>query len=357
MFHKRIRELMGILKENQAAIITNGANRLYYTGFNSSAGTVVITQNGAWFLIDFRYYEKAKATVTHLNVVLCNRPFSQLKELLGGQEITELLLETDSVNLALYGRLCEEFPDISISREDTLSRKIKEQRGIKSAEELKLIKKAQALSDDTFSHILNCIKVGRTEKEIMLEMEFYIRKNGSEGVAFDFIVVSGENSSLPHGAPTDKPINSGDFITMDFGAVVSGYRSDMTRTVAVKYADELQKNVYNTVLSAQLSSLKAIKTGTRCCDIDKVARDIIEDAGYGDCFGHGLGHSVGIEIHESPSFNTTDETILQKGMVLTVEPGIYIENKFGVRIEDMVYITDNSYENLTKSSKELIILP
>ena len=190
----------------------------------------------------------------------------------------------------------------------------------------------------------------------MLLMEFYIRKLGSEGVAFDFVVVSGKNSSMPHGVPTDKPINDGDFITMDFGAVVSGYRSDMTRTVAVKHVSDKQKEVYNTVLSAQYAALDAIKPGVKCLEIDKISRDLIYGAGYEGCFGHGLGHGVGIEIHENPAFNMINETILEKGMVLTVEPGIYLENEFGVRIEDMVYITEDSYVNITKSPKELIVL-
>ena len=357
MFQKRIEDLSQILKEDQAAVITDGSNRLYYTGFESSAGTVVVTKNGAWFFIDFRYFEKAKAEISHMNVILCNKLFSQLKELFIKQNIKEILLETNRVNLDFYGSMCENFENISISRENILRKKISEQRSIKSPQELNLIKEAQDLTDDTFSYILNHIKSGKTEREIMLEMEFYMRKKGSEGVAFDFIVVSGKNSSLPHGVPTEKPIEKGDFVTMDLGAVVSGYRSDMTRTVAVGYASEKQREVYGTVLKAQLSALDAIKSGERCSDIDKVARDLIADAGYGDCFGHGLGHSVGIEIHENPAFNTRDETILKEGMIMTVEPGIYIEHEFGVRIEDMVHIARDSYENLTQSPKELIVLP
>ena len=356
MFLKRINQIMEILDENQAAIITDDSNRLYFTGFSSSAGTVVITKNGGWFFIDFRYFEKAKNDINHLNVVLANKTLFQIKELLSEQGITEILLETDRVNLDFYANLCSAFEGISISKENILSRRIAELRSIKSAEELELIKKAQALTDDTFGYILNHIKSGKTEKEIMLMMEFYIRKMGSEGVSFDFIVVSGRNSSLPHGVPTDKPIEKGDFITMDFGAVVSGYRSDMTRTVALDHTSDKQKEVYYKVLEAQNAALCAIAPDKICMDIDKVARDIITNAGYGDCFGHGLGHSVGIEIHENPAFNTRDETKLQAGMVLTVEPGIYIENQFGVRIEDMVYITENGYENLTHSKKELIVL-
>ena len=356
MLRKRIEKIQEILDNNTAAIISDDSNRLYFTGFNSSAGMVVITKNGAWFFIDFRYIEKAKSTVSHMSVILAEKLLSQLKELFENQNIRNILLETDRINLDFYGSLKEKFQGVNISLEKNLTKKIAYLRSIKTEEEKELIKKAQSLTDKTFDYILNYIERGKTEKEIMLLMEFYIRKMGSEGVSFDFIVVSGNNSSLPHGVPTDKPITDGDFITMDFGAVVSGYRSDMTRTVALKYVTDKQRKVYETVLSAQKSALDAIKPDVKCCEIDKIARDLIYNAGYEGCFGHGLGHSVGIEIHENPSFNTRDETKLQKGMVLTVEPGIYLENEFGVRIEDMVYITDNSYENLTRSNKELIIL-
>ncbi len=329
---------------------------MYFTGFPSSAGTVVITPQRAVLLIDFRYFEKAKASIEHLEVILAVKTSEQMKEIFEKEEISLIFVETDRISLNSYKGLCKAFPDITLSKKAKLSNEILKLRSIKSDSELNAIKQAQSLTDKAFEHILDFIKSGKTEKEIMLEMEFFIRKIGSEGAAFDFIVVSGKNSSLPHGVPTEKAIENGDFITMDFGAVVSGYRSDMTRTVAIGYADEEMREVYNTVLSAQTEALKAIKPNVKCRDIDKIARDIISSKGYGECFGHGLGHSVGLEIHESPCFNIRDNTLLKEGMVLTVEPGIYIEDKFGVRIEDMVYITDDSYENITGSPKELIVL-
>ena len=307
-------------------------------------------------LIDFRYFEKAKATVKHLEVILAVKTAEQMKEIFAKEEISLIYVETDRINLESYKGLCKALPNITVSKKAKLSNEILKLRSVKSLQEIESIKQAQSLTDKAFEHILDFIKSGKTEKEIMLEMEFFIRKIGSQGVAFDFIVVSGKKSSLPHGVPAEKKVENGDFITMDFGAVVSGYRSDMTRTVALGYADDEMREVYNTVLLAQTEALKAIKPNVKCKDIDKIARDIIANKGYGECFGHGLGHSVGLEIHESPSFNTRDNTLLKEGMVLTVEPGIYIEDKFGVRIEDMVYITDNSYENLTASPKELIIL-
>lgn len=356
MFEERINSIKQLLEKNQAALITSNPNRLYLTGFNSSAGAVLITPDRAVFLIDFRYFEKAKQSATHLEVLLSTGLYSMISDILKKEKITELLIETDSVTLQDYKTFSKYLPDFSVLRENNLSKKLTEMRSIKSQKELQLIEKAQLLTDETFNYILPRITNGRTEKEIMLDTEFFIRKNGSEGVSFDFIVVSGKNSSLPHGVPTDKRIENGDFVTMDFGAVIGGYRSDMTRTVALNTASDLQKQVYNIVLTAQNETIKGIKPNIRCCDVDKIARDIISNAGYSDCFGHGLGHSVGLEIHESPACNTRDTTPLKSGMIMTVEPGIYIENQFGVRIEDMVFVTESGCKNLTKSPKELIIL-
>jgi Xaa-Pro aminopeptidase len=278
-----------------------------------------------------------------------------LQELIEQHNIKTLYTETSKTSIEQYKTLTDML-NCEISKENRLDRHILNQRRSKTTDEVDKIKQAQKITDNTFSHILNHIKVGKSEREIMLEMEFYLRKQGSEGVSFDFIVVSGKNSSLPHGKPTEKLIENGVFITMDFGAVIGGYRSDMTRTVAVGSVSEYQKLVYNTVLDAQKQALAAIRPGAICKDIDKIARSFIANNGFDGYFGHGLGHSVGIDVHESPSFNTVDDSVLEPGMVLTVEPGIYLPNQFGVRIEDMVLITKNGLENLTNSPKELIIL-
>lgn len=353
---RRIAFIQEKLNKNEALIVTSDSNRLYFTGFPSSAGTLLITRESADFLIDFRYFEKAQATVRHCTVTLANRLYQQLQELITRHSIRTVFLETSYATLERYKNLKEMLPECEFSLDETLDNAILELRSIKSTEEVNNIKAAQRITDDTFSYILDRIKPGRTEREIMLEMEFYLRKQGSEGVSFDFIVVSGKNSSLPHGVPTDKAVEPGDFITMDFGAVVNGYRSDMTRTVAVSGVSDLQKHVYETVLGAQNQAFSAIKPGERCIEVDRMARSYINKNGFEGCFGHGLGHSVGIEIHESPCFNTVDETALAPGMVITVEPGIYLPGRFGVRIEDMVLITETGYENLTGSAKELMIL-
>lgn len=356
MFEKRIAEIQSKLKDTTALLVVSGPNRFYLTGFHSSAGSVLVTKQKAYFLIDFRYAEKAKSVVSSCEVLLANRPQSDLKALLEHHGIRQLYVETYTMSISSMMDYEALLPEVELLADDTMDRLLQEMRAVKTKEELSLIRAAQQMTDETFTYILDNIEPGRSEIEVMLDMEFYMRSLGSEGVSFDFIVVSGKNSSLPHGVPTDKKIEVGDFITMDFGAVVGGYRSDMTRTVAVGCVSEEQRKVYDTVLAAQKAALAAIKPGQICKDIDKVARDLIDNAGYEGCFGHGLGHSVGIEIHENPNFNMRCETPLVPGTIMTVEPGIYLENKFGVRIEDMIYVTEEGCLDITKSEKELMIL-
>ena len=239
--------------------------------------------------------------------------------------------------------------------DDTLDKLLRDLRVIKTPEEIQKIKAAQRITDAAFTHILRRIRPGVTEREIALEIEFFMRREGADGVAFDLIVVSGENGSLCHGVPSQKKIEKGEFITMDIGAVLDGYHSDMTRTVALGQISPEQKKVYHTVLEAQIAALGQCRPGVACGSVDKAARDIIEKD-YPGTFGHSTGHGVGVEIHEWPRFAPGDKTIARPGMVVTVEPGIYLAGRFGVRIEDMVAITETGYENLTHSPKELIQL-
>lgn len=352
----RIQSVQQILEAKEALLIMSPVNRKYFTGFSASAGTLLITKNSADFIIDFRYYENAEKTIKSCNVVLCDRLYAQLNEYLKKYGITSIYIETSYMDLSQYKALQSNLSSYNISIDDKLDQFILNLRSIKSPEELNSIKVAQKITDDTFSYIVNHITAGRTEREIMLDMEFYLRRMGSEGVSFDFIVVSGKNSSMPHGVPTDKKIENGDFITMDFGAVINGYRSDMTRTVALGNVNDEQRKVYETVLEAQKRAFEVIAPGVPCIEVDRAARNYIAESGFDGCFGHGLGHSIGLEVHESPCFNTRDETPLKPGMILSVEPGIYLPEKFGVRIEDLVYITEDGFENLTASPKELIVL-
>jgi Xaa-Pro aminopeptidase len=229
-------------------------------------------------------------------------------------------------------------------------------RGVKEDWELDLMRKAQAITDKAFAEVVGRVKAGMTELELQAELIYCLYKNGATGLAFDPIVVSGPNTSLPHGVPGDREIQEGDFITMDFGVIYQGYCSDMTRTVALGHATEEMKKVYDTVLQAQLAGIAATKAGVTGKQIDAAARQVITDAGYGDYFGHGYGHSLGMEVHESPNCNPKGETPMAENMVTSAEPGIYLPGKFGVRIEDVVVFTKDGCEILTASPKNLIII-
>lgn len=352
----RIHAIRAILPPHAALLVKSEVNRFYLTGFRSSDGFVLISRERAEFFTDSRYIEAARATVRHLAVSLSTDAMAHIRKWLAAEGITTLYIEAGATTVKSLAALKQALGEVTVSEEDTFDRLIADLRCVKTPAELNAMRQAQKMTDDTFAYIAERIAAGRTEREIMLDMEYHMRRLGSEGVAFDFIVVSGKNSSLPHGVPTDKVVEKGDFVTMDFGAVVDGYRSDMTRTVAVGAVSDEGRRVYNTVLAAQTAALAAIRAGAVCKDIDRVARDLIDNAGYKGCFGHGLGHSVGLDIHEMPALSPRCDTVLKSGTVMTVEPGIYLEGKFGVRIEDMVIVTEDGYENLTKSPKELLIL-
>jgi len=227
---------------------------------------------------------------------------------------------------------------------------------IKTPEELMSIFKAAAIGDMCFSHILEFLKVGMTEIEVAKEIERVLYSLGTEGLAFPIICVSGERTNQMHGEPTDKVIEEGDLVTLDFGAIIDGYCGDMTRTVAMGFVTDFQREIYDLVLKAQLAALSACKAGARCFDIDKIARDIITEAGYGEMYIHGTGHGVGREVHEPPTLNAKSEEVLEEYMPITVEPGIYLPDKFGVRIEDLAIVTKFGIINAVKSTKDLIIL-
>ncbi|MBO4693546.1 MAG: aminopeptidase P family protein [Clostridia bacterium] len=355
MIEKRIENIRKALADNSAGLITNESDCFYFSGFNRSEGMVLVTPDTATLFVDFRYIEAAKKA-SKIDVRLTDNFFRDIYSLLKNESITTVFVQSESVTLSKKKLLDEAFDGIHVSTDINLDKIIREMRAVKSAEEIALIKSAQDITDRAFSYILTKINAGKTEREIALELELFMKKEGSEGVAFDTICVSGENSSKPHGIPGNKIIEDGDFLTLDFGAIVGGYRSDMTRTVCVGKPTDKMTYVYNTVLKAQTEAIASVKSGVACKCVDKVARDIIETAGFKGCFGHGLGHSVGIDIHESPYFNTRCEALTKPGMVITVEPGIYLQNEFGVRIEDMIVVTENGCEDITKSNKSLVII-
>ncbi|MBR4910196.1 MAG: aminopeptidase P family protein [Clostridia bacterium] len=353
----RIEKIKSALPKKAAALITNEADCFYLSGFNKSEGMVLITENSAALYVDFRYIEAAKAACgDNMEVLLTYSFLKDIGERLKTEGVSTVFVQSEHVTLALKKSMEDRFEGINVSCELDIDKLVGDMRAVKNEYEISLIKSAQGITDRAFTYIKERISAGRTEREVALDLEFFMRKEGSEGTAFDTICVSGRNSSKPHGIPGDKVIEKGDFVTLDFGAAVGGYRSDMTRTVAVGSVTDKMRKVYNTVLEAQEAALAAIKPGMVCKDADKIARDIIDNAGFKGAFGHSLGHSVGIDIHEDPSFSARCETLTKPGMVITVEPGIYLQNEFGVRIEDMIIVTENGCEDITKSDKELIVL-
>jgi len=358
---KRIEEtLRKIEKENidSLLVIRNekmmGENVRYISGFSGSSAYVVLSPEHRIFITDDRYTEQAAEECPNFEIVRHGRPFTKtLNEVVNNLNIKKLGFERNGVTVDLFNTLKENLTGIELVSTKEI---IEELRAVKDEKELVLMKKAAQITDRTFEHILGFIKMGIKERDIALEMEFYMKKIGSSDLAFNLILVSGKNSSHQHGAPSEKKIEFNDFVTMDFGALYEGYRSDMTRTVVVGRADEKQKDVYSTVKIAQQEGLNKLKAGAKGEEISTHVRKTIEKAGYGDYSSHGLGHGVGLEIHELPYLRTTGETLLQAGNVVTIEPGIYIPDWGGVRIEDTVIIKEEGCEVITKSPKELIVL-
>ena len=348
-----VRKIFG--SEEEAALICTPYNRRYFTGFASSAGYLVITREAADLIIDFRYIEAARAGVNEdVSVLLQVQAFDQIREILDSAGVKKVYLEQE-LTLSDYELMRSKLP-YEMDTGDALTGAAREARSVKDAGELQAMRESQAITDAAFSAILGYIRPGLTEVEIAARLEYEMRIRGSEGQAFSTICVSGENTSRPHGVPGDRVIRSGDFITMDFGSTKHGYLSDMTRTVAVGNVSEKQKLVYETVLQAHLESMHAAKAGVTGAELDGIARKIIDGAGFQGKFGHGLGHSVGLEIHEPPFANARNDRPIPAGTIMTIEPGIYLEGEFGVRIENMICITEDGFEDIPASPRELIIL-
>lgn len=353
---KNLQRELERLGENRAALIISPENRRYFTSFPSSDGFLIVSADKAVFITDGRYIEAAEKSAKNCDVVLQKRIFPQIAEILSDMKCGHLLVEASRMTLDFYNSLKGSAKNIAIHTDTCLDNIINALRSVKTEKELECIKAAQKITDDAFTHICGFIKEGITEREIGLELDFYMLSHGGQALSFETIAVSGQNTSMPHGVPSDKKVCKGDFITMDFGTVVGGYHSDMTRTVALSFATDEMKRVYETVKKAQSACIKGLCAGLLGLEGDALARNVIEGADFGEYFTHGTGHGVGIEIHEFPNLNKANNIPLVTGQIVTVEPGIYIPNKFGVRIEDMVYITENGCEDLTRSEKELIIL-
>ncbi len=352
----RIKRLALELPEDiDAALITSDVNRSYYTGFNSSAGALLVTRKEAVLLLDSRYIEAGTKKVTDAKVMLMTSMAKQLNELFEEYGVKTIGIESGYMTVESLFSL-KKVLNVTILDDPRLNAVILKERRIKSAEEMKEIRAAQSITDKAFLHMLDVIKPGLSEKDLQLELDYYMLRNGATGLAFDTILAAGANGSMPHAVPGPNILKEGDFVTMDFGASHNGYCSDMTRTVALGKISDEQKKVYDLVLAAQLAAEEAVRPGVPCNDIDKISRDMIYGAGYEGKFGHGLGHSLGLEIHESPRFSPLCDDLTEVGIVMSVEPGIYLDGEFGVRIEDIVEVTPDGCDIITKSEKKLITL-
>lgn len=354
MKRKQLQELL-LEAPYDALVLTSEVNRRYATGFHSSAGVVYLSAEQAVFYTDFRYVEAARAAVTDFEVreIGAGRSYTAaVNELIEQDGVRTVALEDETLTHAEYTRWATALHATAMRLEDSIARL----RVTKEDDEVEKIVAAQRIAEQAFEEVMNDIRVGVTEKEIAARLTYLMLHYGAENMSFDPIVVSGANSSKPHGVPTDKPIAAGDFVTMDFGCIVDGYCSDMTRTVAVGHVTEEMQRVYDIVLDAQLAGIACCKAGVSGREVDGAARRVIEAAGYGDAFGHGFGHGVGLEIHEAPTASSRSEALLPAGSILTAEPGIYLPGKFGVRTEDMLYVIEDGCINLTEALKTLRIL-
>ncbi len=343
-------------KKLDAVLVSDACNMRYLSGFTGGTGYLLVTKNSKTLFTDSRYTIAATAQAPDYTVVEVDAARDYCKfinQVLEAENTALLGFEADQVRYSAYEVLKAR---LKVKELVPLVGELAKLRCIKTAEEIALHRQAEHIGDIAFEEILKELRPGMTELEVAAKLEYIMKMNGADKLSFESIVASGINSSKPHAEPGHKKIENGDFVTMDFGCVYNGYCSDMTRTVVVGKADEKQKKIYNTVLKAQLAVLDMLKPGLPGKAYDKVARDVIYGAGYEGYFGHGLGHSVGLEIHEDPRFSMIEEDIVEAGMIMTVEPGIYLPEFGGVRIEDMVVMTEGGYENLTHSRKELIEL-
>lgn len=352
----KINKLRGCFHEwnIDGLLLTSTVNLRYMTGFTGSSGIAVISKDRAAFITDFRYMDQAKEQIEGFEIIqhtgnLAGKAVETMKDM----GIKSIGFEQDHMTYGTYAAYLKQYPGADFV---PTSQSVEKLRLIKTPEEIKILEEAGKIADEAFSHILTFIKPGITELAVANELEFYMRKLGASESSFDTIVASGARSALPHGVASEKVIEPGDFVTLDYGAYYKGYSSDITRTVSVGKPSDKLKEIYQIVLEAQMHARKHIKPGITGKEADALARGIIAENGYGECFGHSTGHGLGMEVHENPSLSVKSEWVLEKGMVVTVEPGIYISGLGGVRIEDDIVLTEGGNRSFIHSPKELIIL-
>ncbi|KEQ25870.1 M24 family metallopeptidase [Paenibacillus tyrfis] len=357
MQQQRIGRLRSLLEQKglPALLITNATNRKYMTGFTGSAGYVLITADRAVLLTDFRYVTQASEQAAGYEIVEHGpKVVESIHDLLRKWGIAKLGFEQTDLSYGTYSNYAEALGGIEFVPTGGLVELL---RMIKDDGEIAVMQQAADLADRAFVHVLGLLKSGVKELDISLEIEMFVRKHGATSTSFETIVASGERSALPHGKASDKIIGTGEFVTLDFGAYYKSYCSDITRTVIVGTPTDKHRDIYKIVLEAQMEALERIKPGMTGKEADAVARDTIKRYGYGDHFGHGTGHGLGMEVHEAPRLSVQGDVVLAPGMVVTVEPGIYLPGFGGVRIEDDIVITETGNRRLTQSSKDLIVIP
>ncbi|QRN86545.1 aminopeptidase P family protein [Clostridia bacterium] len=338
-----------------AAVVSTKSNRYYLSGFTGTAALLYIDQEKAVLLTDFRYIEQATEQAKDFTIVKYDRDiYGEIVSLLGRQSNVRIGFEEEDT-YKRYRLLSQVFKDQKVELV-AIDHILADIRRVKNDEEIKAIKSAAAIGDKGFQFVLDFIKPGVTERQIAVELECFMKKEGAQDVSFETIIASGERSSLPHGVASDRILHVGDLVVMDFGCIYDYYCSDMTRTIGIGPLSEKQQEIYGIVKDAQQKALEAVRAGVMASTLDEIAREQIQEAGYGKAFGHALGHSVGLEIHEAPSISGTDRTILTPNMIITIEPGIYLDGQFGVRIEDLVCVKNQGYELMNHATKELQII-
>ena len=358
-FQERTNALIGIIPEEyDGALIMSEINGKYFTGFNCDNGYFIVTRKGCVYVTDSRYTEAAGKAIDWCEVVEYGG--GEMKNVFGGISenlgLKSLLVESDRMTLSQYTMMSDVLAPAVLSEEGGLDKLIESLRVHKDSDEIACMKAAQNIAEQTLLHVYGMIKEGVTEADLAFEFEFYARRLGAERLAFDSIVASGENGSMPHAVPGSRRIRKGDLITFDVGCVVGGYHSDMTRTVAYGAVSDDQKKIYDIVLRAQQTAMDYLFAGgDDLAECDAAARNLITAEGYGEYFGHGTGHGVGLEIHEFPSISFRGGKI-PVNSVITVEPGIYIPGKYGVRIENMLYKTADGAVDLADLDRQLLIL-
>ncbi len=346
--NKRVDRLRELLGDDECAFISGKANIFYYSGFTSEDARLIISHDKKLLLTDSRYTVQARVQSPDFEVLKIQKNHNDIFAHLG---VKYIWCEEENITLGEFSRL--ENTNLEILQKQEAISSI---RLVKSPEEIEAIREAERLGDEAFSYVLPRIRPGRTEREIALDLEFFMKRQGAQALSFETIAASGVRSAMPHGTASGKVLEKGDFLTLDFGCVFEHYCSDMTRTVVLGSPADWQREIYEVTLRAQLAALAALAPGKTGAEVDDAARSVIAAAGHGEHFGHGLGHGVGLEIHEQPSLSPSYTRKLKPGQTVTVEPGIYLEGLGGVRIEDLTVLTENGYENLTHSPKELIIL-